>query len=176
MRNTIFRIFLVLIAVFAPLPVLAQQPTPTGGRPLVGRGPGPQSALRIPDDGPIKLLLENRVVLSLSGEQVGQLEEIDRQMREANRPIYAQLFAMRQQMPRVSERDMTPEQREAYQATLRTAEPLLAKIRKTNMVCMTRVGEILTDDQEARVRVLIDNQDRRDNGGRGPGRSGNDRQ
>jgi hypothetical protein len=155
-------ILLLLGLALAPLPLAAQQ----------GQTPGSpdqrstrQRFFRPTDPGPVQFLLRNRAELRLTAEQVVKLQEIDRQMEEKNQPYVAQLVQMRRQLssPRRGQ-EPTPEQRQAFEAQMRAAEPLLKKIQENNVISMRQVGEVLSEDQKARIPVLLANEKRSDDG------------
>ena len=163
-------LWVVLALVLAPLPLVGQQQP---GTPAVD----PRTRREIFDDmdGPVQFLLRNRVVLSLTTDQVTRLQEIDRQMDERNRPYVMQLLQIRRQIPRrARESEMTPQQLEAYRAQLRAAQPLLERIRANNHVAMKDVGSVLTDPQKTRLREIL-SAERNDDGGRDPRRRSDDR-
>lgn len=172
MYKVIRSLLVVLCLLAAPLPLAGQQ----GGRPGDGRGPD-RGMVFNDSDGPVRLLLRNRVVLSLTAEQVTRLQEIDRQLEERIRPIVAQLVQMRRQMPRggrVREAEMTAEQREAFKAHMRAAEPLFEQIRQNNHLAMMDVGKVLTEPQKSKLRELLIAERNADGGG-GPRRRSDDR-
>jgi hypothetical protein len=168
-----FGVILFLLGlVLAPLTGAAQQPSRSPGPPQ-----GSQSTrdrfFRADDPGPVQFLLRNRAELRLTAEQVVKLQEIDRQMEESNQPYVAQLVQMRRQLSRPRRgQEPSPEQRQAFEAQMRAAEPLLKKIQENNMTSMRRVREVLSDDQKAKIPVLIENE-KRAGDDRDPRRRGN---
>ena len=160
-----------LALVLAPLALEGQQTAP-GPKPM---GPDPRREIFSDMDGPVQFLLRNRVVLSLTTDQVTRLQEIDREMEERNRPFVMQLLQIRRQIPRrVRESQMTPAQLEAYRAQLRAAQPLLEQIRENNHVAMRGVGNVLTEPQKTRLREIL-SAERDDDGGRDSRRRSDDR-
>jgi hypothetical protein len=164
-------ILLLLGLVLAPLTAAAQQPSRSQGPQQ-----GPQSSrdrFFRDDPGPVQFLLRNRAELRLTAEQVVKLQEIDRQMEERNQPYVTELVRMRRQLTRPRRgQEPTPEQRQAFEAQMRAAEPLLKKIQENNMASMGRVREVLSDEQKAKIPVLIANE-KRAGEDRDPRRRGN---
>jgi hypothetical protein len=161
-------IFLLLGLGLAPLSLAAQQPQGPGQ----GQPSGRERFFRPGDPGPVQFLLRNRAELRLTAEQVVKLQEIERRMVEMNQPYVAQLVQMRRQLtPPRRGQEPTPEQRQAFEAQMRAAEPLLKKIQENNMTSMRRVGEVLSEEQKAKIPVLIANEKRAEEG-RGQRRRG----
>ena len=172
MYKVIRSLLVALCLLAAPLPLLGQQ----GSQPGDGRGHD-RGMVFNDSDGPVRLLLRNRVVLSITSEQVARLEEIDRQLEERIRPFVAQLVQIRRQMPRggrVREESMTPEQREAFHAQMRAAQPLFERIRENNHIAMKEVGKVLTEPQKLKLRELLI-AERNGDGGGDPRRRSDDR-
>jgi hypothetical protein len=168
-------ILLVLGLALAPVSLAAQQPSQPQGR---GQQPGRERFFRPGDPGPVQFLLRNRAELRLSAEQVVKLQEIDRRMADRNQPYVAQLVQMRRELnPPRRGQEPTPEQRQAFEAQMKAAEPLLKKIQENNVISMREVREVLSDEQKAKIPVLIANEkksgdgrgDRRRGGGDGDG-------
>ena len=164
-------ILLLLGLALAPLTVAAQQPSRSQGSPQ-GQQSGRDRFFRPGDPGPVQFLLRNRAELRLTAEQVVKLQEIDRRMEERNHPYVAQLVQMRRQLtpPRRGE-EPTREQRQAFEAQLKAAEPLLKKIQENNVISMREVREVLSEDQKAKIPVLIANEKKVEDG-RGDRRRG----
>jgi Spy/CpxP family protein refolding chaperone len=171
MHKHVAYILLMLGLALAPLPLAGQQPSP---QPQKEQSSGRARFFGPVDPGPVQFLLRNRAELRLTAEQVSKLQEIDRQMEEKNQPYVAQLVQMRRQLsPPPRGREPTPEQRQAFEAQMRAAEPLLKKIRENNFASMRQVGDVLSEEQKAKIPVLLANE-RKDDGGRGQRRRGDD--
>jgi hypothetical protein len=159
---------LLLGLLLAPRPAAAQQQPGTQGQQQTR-----ERFFRADDPGPVQFLLRNRAELKLTAEQVVQLQEIDRQMEALNQPYVAQLVQMRRQLPNLRRgQEPTPEQRQAFEAQMKAAHPLLKKIQENNVISMRQVGDVLSEDQKAKIPVLLANE-RKLNGGR-DGRRGSD--
>ncbi|MBW3629093.1 MAG: hypothetical protein KY464_07315 [Gemmatimonadetes bacterium] len=153
-----FRYILLLLGLMLFPMQLDAQEQEKPGHSMSGRG----RFYRI-DRGPVQFLLRNRAELRLTAEQVVKLQEIDRQMEEKNQPYVTQLVQMRRQLPQLPRgREPTAEQREAFEAQMRAAEPLLKKIHENNAVSMRQVGDVLSEDQKQRIPVLLANERRLD--------------
>jgi Spy/CpxP family protein refolding chaperone len=157
MQTRFLYIFGLLGLLLAPLSSAAQAPQ-------AGRGP-PAGDRRFDRDrkGPVEMLLRNRAELKLSTDQVTKLQEIDRQMEAKNEPYVTQLVQMRRQLPPPPRgREPTTEEKEAFRVQMKAAEPLMKRIRDNNYACMRQVGEILTDDQKAKISTLLEQERKRD--------------
>jgi Spy/CpxP family protein refolding chaperone len=171
MHKGLSYILLVFGLVLAPLAVEAQQPAPKPGQPQTQQQRRPFDPR---DTGPVPLLLRNRAELRLTADQVARLTEIDRQVEEKNRPFVTQLVEMRRQLTRPQRgREPTPEQRQAFEAQMRAAEPLLKSIDENWKTAMRQVGQVLTDEQKAKIPALVANE--RKSGERDDRRRGNAR-
>lgn len=162
-------LWVALALVLAPLPLTGQQPGP--------RGDSLPSRRMIFEemDGPVQLLLRNRVVLSLGTDQVTRLQDIDRRLTERVRPFVMQLVEIRRQIPRRTRTSqMTSAQREAYGEQLRQAQSVLARIQEQNHVAMMEVREVLSETQKARLFEIL-RKERDDDGGGDPRRRSDDR-
>lgn len=157
MHKGIAYILLGFCLLLTPLASEAQRPSQPENR----SGP-PQGRIFDPrDTGPVALLLRNRAELKLTAEQVTRLQEIDVQVELKNRPFVTQLVEMRRQLPRVPRgHEPTPEQREAFRAQMRAAEPLMKSIDEHWKAAMRQVGQILTEEQKSKIHVLVANEKR----------------
>ena len=169
MHKAIAYILLALGLALTPLAGEAQTPQ-SKPQQVPGQRQGPPQARRFDprDTGPVAMLLRNRAELKLTAEQVTRLQEIDVQVELKNRPYVTQLVEMRRQLPRVPRgREPTPEQREAFAAQMRAAEPLMKSIDEHWKAAMRQVGQILTEEQKAKIHVLVANERRSGDGRRG---------
>ena len=158
----------------APADAAAQQASADSDR--MG-GPGRRGMV------PLGRLLAQREALGLTAEQVARLETLAAEMRERNEALRAQLRegmgsrpeltdeqreAMRAQRgARRGERpQLTEEQREAMRARSEALRPLMEELAASQRAAMEEVREILTDEQEAKLREL------RPEGARGMGGPG----
>ena len=161
-------IFVLFALLLTPLAGEAQQQAqPRSGPPQDVRRFDPR------DTGPVALLLRNRAELKLTADQVTRLQEIDTQVELKNRPFVTQLVEMRRTLPRPQRgREPTPEQREAFEAQIRAAEPLMKSIDENWKTAMRQVGQILTEEQKAKIHALVVNE--RKSGDRRRGDNGRD--
>lgn len=148
------QILLALMTTLAlPMTVEAQRQPPHEGREAVSRR------------GPVELLLRNRDQLALSASQISRLEEIGQRMDLQNQPLIARLVEIRRGAtgePRPQHG--TPEHQEANRRRMEEAKPLMDQIRKNNHAAMEEVGEVLTSEQKAQVKQIIDERRRRGDG------------
>lgn len=148
----------LLFALALPLPLAAQDD---------------RRADRPPLPGPVEVLLTNRTQLGLTAAQVARLEQIEREMEEANRAPVMRLIELRREGravrgPRGSrEGELTDAQRQALGKLMEEARPLLAQIRVSNRAAMGKVGAVLTPEQKTQLRGLIQARANRDGGRRG---------
>jgi hypothetical protein len=163
-KGTVY-ILLAFGLMLTPLASEAQQPS----QPQPQNRQGPTQVRRFDprDTGPVALLLRNRAELKLTAEQVTRLQEIDVQVELKNRPFVTQLVEMRRHLPRIPRgQEPTPQQREAFVAQMRAAEPLMKSIDENWKTAMRQVGQILTEEQKAKIHVLVANEKRGGGGGR----------
>jgi hypothetical protein len=140
------------------------------GSQLFGQPQQQRQDPRERDPGPITMLLQQRMVLALTPEQVTRLEAIDLQMEEQNRPLLTRTNRIRFLIRRLGDRaDMTPEERTQYEAYMAEARPLLDQIQTNNVAAMRAVGEVLTDAQEAQIAQMLRERNDNDNNNRGRG-------
>lgn len=159
---------LALLLGGAPASLVAQQEAPA-------RGEQKPHARR----GPVEKLIRYREELNLTDAQIQALQEIDRRMTELNRPHVQELIRIRRQVheqigvaPGVHPRDLTPEQRAELKRRSEIARPAREQIHKNNRALMLEVGNVLTDEQKARLRDMLQKHRER-NGQSGPeGRRG----
>ena len=86
-----------------------------------------------------------------------------------------QLGEMRRQLTRPQRgQEPTPEQRQAFEAQMRAAEPLMKSIGDNWMTAMRQVGQILTEEQKAKIPAIVANE-RKLRGWRDGRRDGNAR-
>ena len=160
MPKGIAYILLAFGLVVSPLASEAQQEP---SHPQARSGPS-QGVRRFDprDTGPVALLLRNRAELRMTAEQVTRLQEIYKEVELKNRPYVTQLVEIWRQIPRIQRgREPTPEQREAFEAQMRVAEPLRRSIDENGKAAMRQVGrEILTEEQKAKIHDLVVNERR----------------
>jgi hypothetical protein len=127
---------------------------------------------------PLAQLLEKRVELGLTADQVRRLEAIHGRVQSRNQPIREQLQAARRQTglpePRPGARGgervrPTEEQREARRRFRDQARPLMDQLRDNTRAAMREAREVLTDQQRQQIRRM---HDRQGHGQRGHGRRG----
>lgn len=143
-------LLLLVFALAVPAAALAQKGPPE-------RGDGREHR------GPVEMLLRDRAELGLSEDQVQRLQVVKRQMEEKNRPMVTELLRIRREVDfpqRTRPEEMTPAQREAFQRHIEQARPLLDQIHRNNREAMKSVGDILTAEQKAKIRVKIEERDK----------------
>ena len=159
MRMPILFVMMAMLAL--PAGLEAQQPRT--------RGDSPHRQGEVTRRGPVELLLRNRAELNLSADQVTRLEAIERDMEARNRPLIARLVEIRRGIQGVPTPPRgTPEHAEVMRQRMQQARPLLDQIRKNNHDAMRMVGDVLTSEQKARVKQIIEERrrDRDSNGDR----------
>lgn len=106
--------------------------------------------------GPFELLVEHRAELGLTDRQVAEIEEIRVEVETANRPLVSRLVGMRREMAaRRAPREMSPRERAQFRSRIRVARPYMERIRANNEAAMLRVREVLSDEQRAALRRLV---------------------
>lgn len=177
MLNRSYYLLLLVGLVLAPASLAAQQPQPQQGAqpgPPQGDRRGPPNPFDM-RPGPVERLLRDRAVIGLTDDQVARLQDIDRRMEQKNHPLVMQLLQIRRQLPPPKPggpRAFTVEERQAWEAQMRVARPIFDQIQSNNMAAMHEVGDLLTDQQKARIKELItqeharEQQQRSQDGGR----------
>ena len=147
------------------IPALAQgggTVAPRQGHGMMRGGPGAM------ERNPAAVILEHRAALELTDEQASRIEAIRARIAEENGPRWEQLRAA---FGDVDPRELSAEERQAHRERMRELAPLRDEIRATNRAAGAEIHEILTDDQEAKLRPIMHEGRRgrmQPRGGRGP--------
>jgi hypothetical protein len=147
---------LVAALMILPAPALVDAQTPPAHREAGQRMGG------APDGKPFGLLMENRVQLGLTDQQMGRLQQIAQRLEQQNAPLLQQLrdagIPVRPER-RDGVRDMTPEQRRALRDRLEAHRPTLMQLRKNAHTAMQEARNVLTAEQQERLRVVMRQRD-----------------
>lgn len=185
---------LALVAALAIVPLSVDAQTPRGAERA-------QQSVRMQGQAPLALLLEQRAELGLTAEQVSRLEAIQEEVRQKNAPLMDQMrasgaFPGGQRMRQRAEA-MTPEQRGAMREQMRERRaagaagqraergrpmqgqrqlpeelrPLMQQIQQNNRAALEQVRAVLTVEQQARARQLVEQRRGEPRGTRGSGGS-----
>ena len=138
MRKTIAFVGLLLL----PAGVLAQ------GRVERRVGARPQANL-------IEQVLQHKADLALTAEQVGKLETLSTQLSEKQKPIIEEMRKQREGGARP--REMTEAQREEARKTME-------KLRAHREEALNALNDVLTDEQEQKVKGFLEGRPRRRGG------------
>jgi hypothetical protein len=114
---------------------------------------------------PLELLLEQRESLALTSEQLSRLEGIRTQLASANEPLVSRMMALRkewQQQRQTTRRGGAPQSAARLDRIRSDAEPLRARIRQNNQRAMQEVNRLLTRDQRARLRGMVEERRRQE--------------
>lgn len=133
-----------------------------------GRGPAMHGPMRGPaamERNPAQVVLDHRERLELTEEQVERLEAVAARVQEQNGPRWERLQAA---FGDVAPRGMSAEERDALRERMRELRPVREEIRKTNRAAGTEIHELLTDDQEAKLRSVMHRRRGGERGRRGP--------
>jgi Spy/CpxP family protein refolding chaperone len=147
-RTSMKHYAVALTLMLVPSVLLAQVAGRQGGR----RG-GPEALQR----NVIEIIIQKKAELSLTAEQVAQLEPIGKKLDEDNKPVVETLAKLRG----TGMRDLTDEQR----AELRTQ---METLRENRMAALEQANAVLSSDQQAKLREVLRQQMR----GRGGPRRG----
>jgi hypothetical protein len=145
------RYAVALMLLLVPTVLLAQ-----GESRRAGRRGGPDGMQR----NVIEIIIEKKADLSLSAEQVAQLEPIARKLEEDNQPVLAELQKLR---GNTGMRDLTEEQRTQMRAQM-------DKLRDNRTAALEQANAVLSTDQKEKVRTLLRQQMRAGRGGPRRGR------
>jgi hypothetical protein len=134
-----------------------------GGGGMRGGGMGMRGGMMGMMRNPVQLLVDSAQSLGLSADQVQQLQGIARQLDDQNRAPLDSLQAHRGEMGGMrGGGEPTPEQR----ATMERLRPYMTQLRDNDRQAIERAMNVLTPDQQARVRAMMP---QRRMGGGGPG-------
>jgi hypothetical protein len=113
-------------------------------------GPEPARA------GPVHTLLRFQTELRLTATQVTQLQRIDQETDELNRPLVSGLREIRGRVRALGPMDsLTPEQQATFDSYMAEARPLMKGIEQNNCAAMQQVGNTLTEAQKERLSVIL---------------------
>jgi hypothetical protein len=152
MRN-ILGLTLAATLAAVPLSLEAQQPQP---RPLPqAEAPRPHG----PADRPaLGFLLQHRAELGLTDNQIGTLQQIAQRLEQQNEPLLQQLrdagIPVRRER-RDGVREMTPEQRRELRQRMETHRPTLMQLRQNTNTAMQQARDVLTAEQQERMREIM---------------------
>lgn len=150
----------VMALALVAAPALAQGGQGRGG--MDGRGMragGPAGMER----NPAEFVLQHRADLALTAEQVGQLEAIQARVQQENGPRWEQLRAV---FGERSPADMSVEERQQLRDRMGELQPVREEIRATNRAAGEQIHAILTDEQDAKLRPMMQRGNRGDRGDR----------
>jgi len=117
---------------------------------------GQTRSTRNTDLSPIDMLLNVGAEIGLTPDQIARLERIDTRVDAMNGPLVSRLGEIRKRSRALGPRnEHTVDQRAQYEALMTEARPILREISRNNRTAMEQVGEVLTDDQRARVADMI---------------------
>lgn len=157
---------LALVAVIAAAPVSLEAQTPRApqGQEQAGRGQRP---------APISRILEQRAALGLSAEQVSRLEAIQQRLQQQNAPLIEQLRASGAWQERGQNGERGQQRGPGARGERQIPEelrPVMQQLRENNRTAMQQVQEVLTAEQRARLRELMQQHRRGEGRGARPGR------
>jgi hypothetical protein len=158
----------VLVASVVAFPAVAsaQFPSRGGGFGRPGGGFGrsrplpPNGAAALPTSGeltkedPILVLLGNKTALSLADSQVTQLERLDAELVDQNRPLLADVDSLNATMPK-KDPSGSGDQTGPSIDVRRAFANAIHQIRENDRVAMERSLELLNEDQRAKAEKLL---------------------
>lgn len=127
---------------------------------------------------PLEMLLEQRGPLELTGDQVGQLDQIQAGLASRNEPLVAQMMTLREQWQHARNEGRRGRQRESAERLERirtAAQELRNRIQENNRAAMQRVNRLLTAKQRKQLRAIVEERRQVNPGRRGRGGSDADR-
>ena len=148
-----FRTIMSALATLALIaaPLAAQGGPGRGHGPAMGRGMmqgGPDAMAR----NPAAVVLEHRDALELTAEQVQALETMQAEIEEQNGPRWAQL---EEAFGDADPAGMSVEERQALRERMQELAPVREAIRQTNRTIMAGLHEMLTPEQEQKLRAVM---------------------
>ncbi|CAN5855926.1 hypothetical protein BH23GEM3_BH23GEM3_14820 [soil metagenome] len=168
MKSSVYGLVLVAALAAAPVPAVAQQQTPATPRTEERGG------MHKHEPG-VGALLQLRGELQLTDAQVARLQAITQRLEAQNQPLLQRLRdagipVHPERRARV--REMTPAQREDLKQKLEANRPTLQRLRENMHGAMRDAREVLTPEQQQRMRDLT-REHRARQGKQGPhGRTG----
>lgn len=126
-----------------------------GALPAQSRMPGAGAVQR--ETGPVDALLKHRTELRLTDDQVTRLRAIDQRLEEQNRALREQLRAngldaARERGRRT--RELSEQERDQLRERMQAARPVMERIRENNRAARDQVRQVLTPEQQDRLRNL----------------------
>lgn len=135
-----------LVLVAAPLAAQGQGRGPAMGRGMMRGGPDGMGR------NPVAVVLDHRAELELTADQVRQLEAIRERVEAENGPRWERLKAA---FGDADPSQMSDEERQALRERMRELQPVRQEIRATNRAAGGEIHEILTEEQETRLRPIM---------------------
>jgi Spy/CpxP family protein refolding chaperone len=137
------RLALALLCTALPGLVAAQTAGPAGEPPV----------------RPLDLLLRQREALALTTGQLARIDEIRSRLASANDPLIERMLALRMQWQRA--RRMTgsaggPPAAVRLRRIQTMASQIRVRIQRNNRLAMLEVNRVLTPEQRAQLRAIID--------------------
>ena len=151
---------LVVVAGLLTPSAVSAQTAPTDDEPL------PRS--------PIELLVQQQAALGLTPQQLGRLDRIRDRLAVANEPLVSRMMRLRaqwQQERRAASRGERSRNAERVESIRAAAEQTRTRIQRNNRTAMQAVNRLLTADQRAQLRSIIEERRQQNPGRRGGGPS-----
>jgi hypothetical protein len=112
---------------------------------------------------PLELLLEQRASLRLTTEQLDGLEGIRARLAAQNEPLVNQMLALRKEWQQQrGQRGRRGEAAARLERIRADAEPIRAQIQQNNRTAMQAVNRLLTRNQRAQLRGIVEERRKRD--------------
>lgn len=107
---------------------------------------------------PLELILDHREALGLTLEQTRGIGRIRERLAQANEPLVARMMALRQQwrQQRHAEQQGEPGTADALGRIRSEAASVTLRIRRNNRLAMQAVNRLLTADQRAALRAIVE--------------------
>lgn len=151
MMHRLFGLALVMTLAVAPAPALSQTQGPAHGERL-------HEVRTAPHGAAVGSLLRYRTELQLTDAQIARLQAITQRLEAQNQPLLQRLrdagIPVRPER-RARVREMTPAQRQELRRKLEANRPTLQQLRQNMHGAMREAREVLTLEQQQRMRELM---------------------
>jgi hypothetical protein len=148
-------IVITALTLAVPRPAGAQEAAPErGARPAIR---------------PFELLLEQQAALGLTPDQLAGLERIRQRLTSANTPLVARMLALRREWRQAGRAEQLEGDADRLERIRLAAESINARIRRNNQMAMRAANRLLTADQRAQLRSIIQERRKQGAGPKPPG-------
>lgn len=121
--------------------------------------PGVAAAQTAEPVRPLELLLQQRESLALTPDQLTRLEGIRSQLAATNEPLITRMMTLRaqwQRARRATRKTDSPQAAALVKRIRASADQIRARLQHNNQMAMQSVNRVLTRDQRAQLKAIVD--------------------